>query len=131
MRARWLLILLAGCGLHTAASLRQEDVRVELGGQLVATLDRQDHYFASERERTEFALRLERVAHGTEDALSYYRGVSDALAELEEGHTGLVGSAQVPFSNTIPPVALLEARETWSWRSTGGPPPASWTSGWP
>ncbi|MHC4973642.1 MAG: S41 family peptidase [Planctomycetota bacterium] len=109
MRARWLLILLAGCGLHTAAALRQEDVRVELSGQLVATLDRQDHYFASERERTAFATRLESVAHRTEDAVSYYRGISDALAELQEGHTGLVGSAQVPFSNTIPPVALLEA----------------------
>ncbi|MHC4492470.1 MAG: hypothetical protein ACYTDU_12675, partial [Planctomycetota bacterium] len=90
MRARWLLILLAGCGLHTAAALRQEDVRVELSGQLVATLERQDHYFASERERRAFAVRLEGIAHGTDDAVSYYRGVSDALAELREGHTGLV-----------------------------------------
>lgn len=109
MRARWLLLLLAGCGLHTAAALRQEDVRVELSGQLVTTLDRQHHYFASERERAAFALRLEGVAQRTEDAASYYRGISDALAQLEEGHTGLVGSAQVPFSSTIPPVALLEA----------------------
>ena len=109
MRARCLLILLAGCSLHTAGALRQEDVRVELSGQLMTTLDRQDHYFASERERRAFALRLEGIAHGTDDAASYYRGVSDALAELEEGHTGLVGSSQVPFSNTIPPVALLEA----------------------
>lgn len=109
MRARWLLVFLAGCGLHTAAALRHEDVRVELSGQLVATLDRQDHYFATERERIEFAARLKDVAHDADDAVSYYRGVSDALAELEEGHTGLVGSAQVPFSSTIPPVALLEA----------------------
>jgi C-terminal processing protease CtpA/Prc len=112
MRARLpllLLLVLAACGLHTAAALRQEDVRVELGGQLVATLDRQHHYFASEHERRAFELRLEGIAQRAEDAVSYYRGVSDALAELEEGHTGLVGSAQVPFSSTIPPVALLEA----------------------
>jgi C-terminal processing protease CtpA/Prc len=109
MRVCWLLLLLAGCGLHTAAALRQEDVRVELSGELLTTLEQQHHYFASDRERRAFALRLEGVAHGTDDAVSYYRGVSDALAELQEGHTGLVGSAQVPFSSTIPPVALLEA----------------------
>ncbi|MHC4550503.1 MAG: S41 family peptidase [Planctomycetota bacterium] len=113
MRARWPLLLLVpatlACGLRTAAALRDPDVRVELSGELMATLERQDHYFASEAERRAFELRMRRVAQGSRDAASYYRAVSDALADLGEGHTGLVGSAQVPFSSTIPPAALLES----------------------
>ncbi|MDH3591259.1 MAG: S41 family peptidase [Planctomycetota bacterium] len=102
------LLLAAGCGLKAASALRDSGVRAELSGRLVTTLERQDHYFTSPNERAAFADRLASIAQQTENATTYYRAVSDALATLGEGHTGLVGSAMVPFSSTIPPVALLE-----------------------
>ena len=107
-----LLPLLPACGLRTAAALREPGVRVELADRLVATLDRQDHYFATETDRDAFARRLGAIAREARDASTYYTALSDALASLGEGHTGLVGSEAVPFSSTIPPVALLEVDGT-------------------
>jgi len=104
-----LLLLLAGCGLKTAGALRDSSVRVELSGRLMTTLDRQHHYFGTIAERDAFAERLSLIAEESWDAETYYSALSDALATLGEGHTGLVGSAEVPFSSTIPPAALLEA----------------------
>jgi len=110
-RIAWLLAFLAlpACGLRAAGSLRDENVRLQLSGQLVATLQEQHHYFASEADRQLFELRLRHVAEQSRDARTYYSALSDALASLDEGHTGLVGSVQVPFCDTIPPVALVEA----------------------
>jgi len=102
------LALLAGCGLQHASALRDPDMRAEVAGRVVATLDEQDHYFPDGAERREFLNRIDLVVHATNDATTFYRGVSDALATLREGHTGLVASNEVPFGTTIPPVAILE-----------------------
>ena len=106
-----ILLFVLGCRTVGPQALEQESVRLELGRQVVATLDRQDHYFASPSTRDRFTERLEAIARGTNDAPGYYRKLSDALATLNEGHTGLVGSATIPFSDTIPPVAILEVAE--------------------
>ncbi|MDH3591507.1 MAG: hypothetical protein OER88_06495, partial [Planctomycetota bacterium] len=109
---RWLFCLffavLAACSTPNAASLERPDVRVALGNELLQTLDQQEHYFDSHTAKTAFSKRLDGIAERTGNADSYYRALSDALAALGEGHTGLVGSASVPFSETIPPVAVLE-----------------------
>ncbi|MHC4409643.1 MAG: hypothetical protein ACYS0F_11640, partial [Planctomycetota bacterium] len=103
-----LLLLAIGCRSVGPQALEEEEVRIELGRQLVATLDKQEHYFAAPGTREAFLDRLEAIARKTEDAPGYYRELSDALATLNEGHTGLVGSAKIPFSDTIPPVAVVE-----------------------
>jgi len=96
------------CAAPDAAILREESARAQVTNRVVATLDRQKHYFAGDAGRAAFLARLHGIAHATGDARTFYRGLADALAALLEGHTGLVGSAQVPFSSTIPPVAILE-----------------------
>jgi hypothetical protein len=101
-------LILGACAARGARDLDEPEVRLHLGDQVVATLDRQRHYFPSVRDRRAFASRLHGIARSTGDATTFYREMSSALASLREGHTGLVGSAQVPFANTIPPVALLE-----------------------
>jgi C-terminal processing protease CtpA/Prc len=103
------LLALAACAAPGASSLRDEAVRAQVGGQMIAALGRQDHYFHDEASRVGFDRRLRRIAQESVDAESYYARVADALAELDEGHTSLVGSREVPFSNTIPPVAIVEA----------------------
>jgi len=103
------LSTLAACQWAPAGSLREEDARAELSQRLFATLDKQDHYFEDSDEGEKFAERLQDIALSTTDAPTYYRGLADALAALDEGHTGLVASPEVPFSSTIPPVAILEA----------------------
>ncbi len=103
-----LLLLAIGCQFVGPQALDEEEVRIELGRQLVATLDKQEHYFAAPGTREAFLDRLEAIARKTADAPGYYRALSDALATLNEGHTGLVGSAKIPFSDTIPPVAVVE-----------------------
>ena len=104
-------LVFAGCRTVGPEALEEESVRLELGRQVVATLDKQDHYFEEPGKREAFERRLERIARRTRDADGYYRGLSDALATLNEGHTGLVSSASVRFSDTIPPVAILELPE--------------------
>ena len=113
---RWsllLLPLLAACTLATASSLQDLDMRAKLSTRLCETLDSQDHYFATDGERAVFERRLLAIARSTVDAASYYQRLSDELATLDEGHTGLVASSEVPFSSTIPPVAILEV-EGWA-----------------
>jgi len=107
-RSLLLLPFLTACTLATAQSLHDVEVRAELSTRLCATLDDQRHYFATDAERDAFARRLQQVARVTGDARSYYQGLADELASLDEGHTGLVASAEVPFTSTIPPVAILE-----------------------
>jgi len=102
------LLLAAGCRTIGPRALEAESVRLELGRQVVATLEKQDHYFATPGDRQAFLERLEGIARTTRDAPGYYRQLSDALATLNEGHTGLVASAAIRFSDTIPPVAVLE-----------------------
>jgi hypothetical protein len=104
-----LLALGLACAGKGAASLRDATARAAVGDGVVATLDRQDHYFKSPGERRAFELRLRRIADESPDAESYYAAVADALAALDEGHTSLVSSAEVPFASTIPPVAIVEA----------------------
>ena len=106
-----LLLLLFACRTSGPKSLEQESVRLELGRRVVTTLDQQEHYFRQSVTRAAFVRRLEAIAHDTGDAAGYYRELADALASLDEGHTGLVGSATLPFTNTIPPVALLDLAE--------------------
>jgi C-terminal processing protease CtpA/Prc len=110
LRAAFLLALAAtaSCRLASARSLREPGARGELSNRLYATLDEQEHYFAGAEQAEEFRRRLQAIAHSTSDAPSYYRGVSDALAVLDEGHTGLVASRTVPFASTIPPVSILQ-----------------------
>ncbi|MHC4939612.1 MAG: S41 family peptidase [Planctomycetota bacterium] len=103
-----LLFLAIGCRTVGPQALEDEEVRMELGRQVVATLDKQEHYFADPGTRAAFSSRLESIARVTHDAEGYYRELSSALATLNEGHTGLVGSATIPFSDTIPPVAIME-----------------------
>ncbi|MHC4931106.1 MAG: hypothetical protein ACYTGV_02825, partial [Planctomycetota bacterium] len=103
------LVTLAACQWAPAGSLREEGARAELSQRLYATLQKQDHYFEDPDEGTKFAERLQDIALSTTDAPTYYRGLADALAALDEGHTGLVASPQVPFASTIPPVAILQA----------------------
>jgi C-terminal processing protease CtpA/Prc len=103
-----LLLLLAACASDGASSLRDGNARAAVAEGVVATLDRQDHYFKSPAERREFELTLRRIAAESVDAESYYAAMSDALASLDEGHTSLAGSAEVPFGSTIPPVAIVE-----------------------
>lgn len=102
------LLLLPACTTVTARALEDPDVRAQVSHRLVVTLDEQEHYFADRAAVEAFAAELRSVANRTTDATSYYRAVADRLATLGEGHTGLVGSAEVPFSFTIPPVAILE-----------------------
>ena len=102
------LLLLPACAVATARSLEDADFRADLSRQLYATLRLQNHYFADDAQAAAFAGRLERIAAMTTDAASYYRGVANSLASLDEGHTGLVSSAEVPFASTIPPVALID-----------------------
>ncbi len=104
-----LLVLLAACAAPGAATLRDASARAHVGEGVVATLDRQDHYFRSAADRRAFELRLRRIADESVDAETYYAAVADALAGLDEGHTSLAGSAEVPFASTIPPVAIVEA----------------------
>ena len=75
---------------------------------MVAVLDEQEHYFRNQAERDGFYERMGVIAQTTDDAYSYYGAVSRALASLDEGHTGLIASREVPFGETIPPVAILE-----------------------
>jgi C-terminal processing protease CtpA/Prc len=103
------LLLPFGCAAAGAGSLRDATARVEVGAGVVATLDRQDHYFKSVADRRAFDLRLRRIADESVDAQSYYAAVADALAALDEGHTSLAASPEVPFASTIPPVAIVEA----------------------
>ncbi|MHC4957551.1 MAG: S41 family peptidase [Planctomycetota bacterium] len=111
-RLSLLLVLLSpACAVATATSLQDEDMRAQLSDRVIETLRLQGHYFATDREANDFAERLRTVAASAHDATSYYRGMSRSLAALEEGHTGLVGSPQVPFTFTIPPVAILEVEE--------------------
>jgi len=105
------LLLPAACRAIGPQALSDESVRLELGRQVVATLDRQEHYFEEPGARAAFERRLEVVARSTPDADGYYRGLSAALASLNEGHTGLVGSGRVKFADTIPPVAIVELPE--------------------
>ncbi|MHC4956195.1 MAG: S41 family peptidase [Planctomycetota bacterium] len=106
-----LAVTLVACQATGPQALEEESVRLELGRRVVATLDRQEHYFSEQAAREAFGTRLDRIARDTGDAEAYYRALADALATLDEGHTGLVGSAKTPFSDTIPPVALLELPE--------------------
>jgi len=101
----------SGCRAPGASSLRDTEVRLSLSTQLAGTLARQRHYFATDDEKKGFTRRLLEAARRAEDAPSYYRAVADLLADLEEGHTGLVGSSEVPFALTIPPAAILESAE--------------------
>ena len=103
-----LCALVASCRLAPAKSLRESDFRAQVGHRVVTTLDKQDHYFSTEGERDRFHERMGVIARSTEDAASYYGAVSRALASLGEGHTGLVASRQVPFGDTMPPIAILE-----------------------
>ncbi|HEX5138261.1 MAG TPA: S41 family peptidase [Planctomycetota bacterium] len=103
------LLLVAACATDGAASLRDGSARAAVSEGVVATLDRQDHYFRSPADRRRFELALRRIATESEDASSYYAAMSDALASLDEGHTSLAGSAEVPFASTIPPVAIVDA----------------------
>ena len=105
------LLLLLACRASGPKALEDESVRLELGRRVVTTLDQQEHYFQHSVTRDAFVRRLESIAHDTGDATGYYRLLADALASLDEGHTGLVGSASIPFTNTIPPVALLDLAE--------------------
>ena len=105
------LLVALGCRAVGPQALENESVRLELGRQVVTTLDRQEHYFGTPEAKEAFLVRLERIARTTRDAEEYYRALSDALATLNEGHTGLVGTAAIPFSDTIPPVAMLELPE--------------------
>jgi len=105
------LLLLAACRAVGARALEEQSARMELGRRVVATLDQQEHYFTSDDKRAAFVSRMQEIAASTHDATEYYRALADALATLDEGHTGLVGSAQLAFSDTIPPVALLELPE--------------------
>ena len=76
MTGRFLLILgvfLAGCRLAPAAALEDEDVRARVADRLVATLEKQDHYFGDEADLRAFADRLRAIAENEEDAYSYYR----------------------------------------------------------
>jgi len=102
------LLALPACRVATAKSLEEDGVRAQISRRLYKTLRLQGHYFATEDEAREFEARLRAAADGASDAWSYYRAVSDSLASLDEGHTGLVSSPEVPFSNTIPPVAILD-----------------------
>lgn len=104
-----LLLALLGCAGRGAASLRDANARTTVSEGVVATLGRQDHYFRDESARRAFEMRLCRIADESVDAQSYYAAVADALAALDEGHTSLTSSAEVPFANTIPPVAIVEA----------------------
>jgi len=107
-----LLLLLAlppACAAGGASSLRDATARAAVSEGVVATLDRQDHYFRDAATRRAFELRLRHIADESADAESYYAAVADALAALDEGHTSLASSAEVPFASTIPPVAIVEA----------------------
>lgn len=102
------LVALPACRVATARSLEEDGVRAEVSQRLYRTLRLQGHYFATEGEARAFEAKLRAAAEGARDASSFYRAVSDSLASLDEGHTGLVSSPEVPFSNTIPPVAILD-----------------------
>ena len=111
MNGRFLLLLavfLAGCRLAPAAALEDEEVRARVADRMVATLEKQDHYFGDEADRRAFADRLRAIARSEEDAYSFYRKVSHALADLNEGHTTLVSSVEVPFLETVPPASIVE-----------------------
>jgi C-terminal processing protease CtpA/Prc len=103
-----LLALAAACANPGAAALRDATARAEVGKDVVEALERQAHYFKSAADRRAFELRLRTIADESTDAETYYAAVADALAGLDEGHTSLAGSAEVPFANTIPPVAIVE-----------------------
>jgi C-terminal processing protease CtpA/Prc len=112
-RARFLALiafcaLVASCRLAPARNLSEPGFRAQVGHRVVTTLDKQDHYFPTDRERDVFYYRMGEIAESTNDAPSYYDAVSRALASLGEGHTGLVASREVPFGDTMPPVAILE-----------------------
>ena len=76
---------------------------------MVATLDRQHHYFRSPNGRQRFADQAQEIARTEEDPAGFYRALAHALATLNEGHTTLVSSPEVPFLETVPPAALVEA----------------------
>ncbi len=103
-----LALLAAACAAPRAASLDNAAARADLSAQMVETLDRQQHYFADDDRRRAFGERMSEIAREASDARSFYEAASLALAGLGEGHTALVGSPEVPFTATIPPVALLE-----------------------
>jgi len=103
-----LALLAAACAAPRAASLESAGARADLSAQMVDTLDRQRHYFADDGGRRAFRERMRAIADQSSDARSFYEAASVALAALGEGHTALVGSPEVPFTATIPPVALLE-----------------------
>ncbi len=103
-----LALLAAACAAPRAASLDNPGARADLSAQMVETLDRQRHYFADDEGRRAFGERMRAIAIQSSDARTFYEAASVALAALGEGHTALVGSPEVPFTATIPPVALLE-----------------------
>lgn len=107
--ARLFCILLA-IGACRAADLRSPDARAEAGARLVAILDREKHYFDDEAEKAAFSRRVEEIARRAEEPATFYLALSQALAQLREGHTGLSGAAELPFA-TVPPVTLVETRE--------------------
>jgi carboxyl-terminal processing protease len=104
-----LLLASVSCRSATLRSLDELEARTQLSASVFVTLERQRHYFASDEERASFRKRLQAVAADASDALSYYRGVADALAILDEGHTGLLAPPELPIAGTIPPVAIVEA----------------------
>jgi carboxyl-terminal processing protease len=112
--ARWLALCLfaatlVSCRSATLRSLDDPEARAQLSTSVFATLESQRHYFQSEEEGASFRARLQTIAADASDALSYYRGVADALAVLDEGHTGLLAPPDLPITGTIPPVAIVEA----------------------
>jgi carboxyl-terminal processing protease len=111
MAGRFLLLLcvfLAACRLAPATALKDEDVRARVADRMVTTLEEQDHYFGDEEDRREFAERMRAIAETQDDAFSFYREISHALADLNEGHTTLVSSVDVPFLETVPPASIVE-----------------------
>jgi len=108
LRAVVLAAVAAGCRLAPAAALQDPAVRGEVAGRLLSTLDAQRHYFPDSRRRDLFERRLQEVARTSRDAREFYDGLARALATLDEGHTGLSGSPEVPVGDAVPPVALLE-----------------------
>ncbi|MEM8885034.1 MAG: S41 family peptidase [Planctomycetota bacterium] len=102
------LLFAVSCRTVGPQALEDESVRLELSREVIATLDNQQHYFVDPSRKQKFEQRLEAIARETSDAAGYYRGLQDALAMLEEGHTGLVGTNDISFSDTIPPIAVME-----------------------
>jgi len=102
------LLALGGCRIAPVESLEDPEARAEVADRVVATLDRQNHYFQSADGRRRFAVKAHEIARTEEDPVEFYRALAHALATLHEGHTTLVSSPDVPFLETVPPAALLE-----------------------